>query len=163
MGLAGAGLAASSLTPFASALTAPITGFPAGRNDAYRLDRPITVEEEATTYTNFYEFGSSKNIWRRAQKLVTDPWMVTIDGMVDEDMQLDAADLIAKLGPQEERLYRHRCVEAWAMAVPWTGADGAAHHVGPAQARGEICPAGNLYGPGYRARPASGLVPLALC
>ena len=67
MGLAGAGLAASSLTPFASAFTAPITGFPAARNDAYGLDRPITVEAEATTYTNFYEFGSSKNIWRKAQ------------------------------------------------------------------------------------------------
>ena len=122
MGLAGAGLAASfSSGLVASAFAAPITGFPAARNEAFSLDRPITVEDEATTYTNFYEFGSSKNIWRRAQKLVTDPWMVTIDGMVDTPMQLDAADLIAKLGPQEERLYRHRCVEAWAMAVPWTG------------------------------------------
>jgi len=126
MGLAGSGLAASSLMPFSSGLmpsasAAPVTGFPAPRNEAYTLDRPITVEDEATTYTNFYEFGSSKNIWRRAQKLVTDPWMVTIDGLVEEEMQLDAADLIARLGPQEERLYRHRCVEAWAMEVPWTG------------------------------------------
>ena len=120
IGLAGAGLAALQL-PFASALAAPITGFPAPQNDAYSLDRPLTMEEEATTYTNFYEFGSSKNIWRKAQKLVTDPWMVTIDGMVEEEMVLDAADLIKKMGSQEERLYRHRCVEAWAMAVPWTG------------------------------------------
>ena len=102
-------------------MAAPISDFPAPRNEAYQLDRPITMEEEATTYTNFYEFGSSKNIWRAAQKLVTDPWMVTIDGMVEEEMQLDAAELIKKLGSQEERLYRHRCVEAWAMAVPWTG------------------------------------------
>ena len=120
IGLAGAGLAASRL-PFASAFAAPITGFPAPPNDAYGLDRPLTLEEEATTYTNFYEFGSSKNIWRKAQKLVIDPWMVTIDGMVEEKMVLDAADLIKKMGSQEERLYRHRCVEAWAMAVPWTG------------------------------------------
>ncbi len=120
MGMAGAGIAASQL-PFSGAMAAPITGFPAPRNDAYQLDRPLTMEEEATTYTNFYEFGSSKNIWRKAQKLVTDPWMVTIDGLVEEEMVLDAADLIKKMGSQEERLYRHRCVEAWAMAVPWTG------------------------------------------
>ena len=117
MGMAGAGIAASQL-PFAGAMAAPITGFPAPRNDAYQLDRPLTMEEEATTYTNFYEFGSSKNIWRKAQKLVTDPWMVTIDGLVEDEMVLDAADLIKKMGSQEERLYRHRCVEAWAMAVP---------------------------------------------
>ena len=47
--------------------------------------------------------------------------MVTIDGLIEEEMVLDAADLIKKMGSQEERLYRHRCVEAWAMAVPWTG------------------------------------------
>jgi len=120
MGIAGAGLAASQL-PLAAAMAAPITGFPAPQNEAYQLDRPLTMESEATTYTNFYEFGSSKNIWRKAQKLVTDPWMVTIDGLVEEEMVLDAADLIKKMGSQEERLYRHRCVEAWAMAVPWTG------------------------------------------
>ena len=127
MGIAGAGLAGASVVggSFAplvsSARAASITGFPATRNPAFTLDRPVTVEEEATTYTNFYEFGSSKNIWRKAQKLVTDPWMFTIEGLVDNPLQFDASDLIARTGPQEERLYRHRCVEAWAMAVPWTG------------------------------------------
>ena len=127
MGIAGAGLASASVVgrPFAplvsSARAASITGFPATRNPAFKLDRPVTVEEEATTYTNFYEFGSSKNIWRKARKLVTDPWIFTIEGLVDNPLQLDASELIARTGPQEERLYRHRCVEAWAMAVPWTG------------------------------------------
>ena len=127
MGIAGAGLASASVVggsfaPFvSSARAASITGFPATRNPAFTLDRPVTVEEEATTYTNFYEFGSSKNIWRKARKLVTDPWMFTIEGLVDNPLQLDVSDLIARTGPQEERLYRHRCVEAWAMAVPWTG------------------------------------------
>ena len=127
MGIAGAGLASASVVggsfaPFvSSARAASITGFPATRNPAFTLDRPVTVEEEATTYTNFYEFGSSKNIWRKARKLVTDPWIFTIEGLVDNPLQLDASDLIARTGPQEERLYRHRCVEAWAMAVPWTG------------------------------------------
>ena len=127
MGIAGAGLASAfvvggSFAPLvSSARAASITGFPATRNPAFTLDRPVTVEEEATTYTNFYEFGSSKNIWRKARKLVTDPWIFTIEGLVDNPLQLDASELIARTGPQEERLYRHRCVEAWAMAVPWTG------------------------------------------
>lgn len=124
VGLAGIGIAAGTAglsSMMARAVAAPITGFPAPRNNSYSLDRALTAEQEAITYTNFYEFGSSKTIWRKAQKLETDPWMVTIDGMVEEVLKIDAADLIAKLGPQEERLYRHRCVEAWAMAVPWTG------------------------------------------
>ena len=123
-GLAGIGIAAGTAglsSMMARAVAAPITGFPAPRNNSYSLDRALTAEEEAITYTNFYEFGSSKTIWRKAQKLETDPWMVTIDGMVEEVLKIDAADLITKLGSQEERLYRHRCVEAWAMAVPWTG------------------------------------------
>ena len=122
MGIAGAGLASGSFAPLVSSVSAAsITGFPATRNPAFTLDRPVTIEEEATTYTNFYEFGSSKNIWRKARKLVTDPWIFTIEGLVDNPLQLDASELITRTGPQEERLYRHRCVEAWAMAVPWTG------------------------------------------
>ena len=108
-----------SLIP--KAAMAAVTGIPAERNPAFVLDRDITPEDDATTYTNFYEFGSSKNIWRKAKKLVTDPCAITIDGMVEEDITIDAEDLVAKLGGLEERLYRHRCVEAWAMAVPWTG------------------------------------------
>ena len=122
-GFAGLGFAgvASGIGGFASTVVAAIDGYPAIRNNSYLLDRDLTPEKEATTYTNFYEFGSSKNIWRDAQKLVTDPWIVTIDGLVETEMQIDADDLIAKIGGLEERLYRHRCVEAWAMAVPWTG------------------------------------------
>ena len=122
-GFAGLGLmgAASCIGGFASTAVAAIGGYPAMRNNAYVLDRDLTPEKEATTYTNFYEFGSSKNIWRDAQRLITDPWTVTIDGLVETEMQLDADDLISKIGGLEERLYRHRCVEAWAMAVPWTG------------------------------------------
>ncbi len=122
-GFAGLGFAgvASCMGGFASTVGAAIDGYPAKRNNSYLLDRDLTPEKEATTYTNFYEFGSSKVIWRDAQKLVTDPWIVTIDGLVETEMQVDADDLIAKIGGLEERLYRHRCVEAWAMAVPWTG------------------------------------------
>ena len=94
--------------------------YPAPRNPRYELDRPLTAEEWATSYNNFYEFGSSKDVQRAAQRLPVRPWTVTIDGMVEQPMTLAIDDLIARL-PLEERLYRHRCVEAWSMAVPWTG------------------------------------------
>ena len=94
--------------------------YPVERNPRYVLDRDITDEEVAGTYNNFYEFGSHKQIWRAAQELRIRPWTVTIDGMVEKEMTLDIDDLLAKM-PLEERLYRHRCVEAWSMAVPWSG------------------------------------------
>ncbi len=94
--------------------------YPAQKNMRYRLDRPVTDEVEATTYNNFYEFGGSKNIWRAAQKLPLRPWEIAIDGMVEKPFIIGIDDLLKKV-TLEERLYRHRCVEAWAMAVPWTG------------------------------------------
>jgi sulfoxide reductase catalytic subunit YedY len=94
--------------------------YPVMRNPRYVLDRDITPEELATTYNNFYEFGSSKNIWKKAQDLPIRPWRVAITGMIETPMELEIDDLLAKL-PLEERLYRHRCVEAWSMAVPWSG------------------------------------------
>jgi sulfoxide reductase catalytic subunit YedY len=94
--------------------------YPVPRNEAFTLDRDITEEKLATTYNNFYEFGTSKNIWAKAQALPLRPWDVTIDGMVDNEMSLGFDDLLKKV-QLEERLYRHRCVEAWSMAVPWSG------------------------------------------
>lgn len=94
--------------------------YPASRNEAYQLDREITDEELATTYNNFYEFGSHKQISAAAQALQIRPWEVVIDGLVEAEVRLDAEELIRQM-PLEERLYRHRCVEAWSMAVPWTG------------------------------------------
>ena len=120
-GFAGAGLAALFAGGAANPARGAIGPYPAPRNTAYVGGRALTPEDDATTYTNFYEFGSSKNIWRRAQKLSTDPWSVTIDGLVETPMTLDAEDLVRQLGGLEERIYRHRCVEAWAMTVPWSG------------------------------------------
>jgi methionine sulfoxide reductase catalytic subunit len=94
--------------------------YPAKRNLRYRLDRELSPEDEATTYNNFYEFGSQKTISRAAQALPIRPWQVKIDGMVEAPKTIDIDELIRAM-PLEERLYRHRCVEAWAMAVPWTG------------------------------------------
>ncbi|MCR9175937.1 MAG: protein-methionine-sulfoxide reductase catalytic subunit MsrP [Alphaproteobacteria bacterium] len=95
--------------------------YPAARNETYRVDRPITAEEDATTYNNFYEFGSHKNIWQAAQGLPIRPWTVTIDGMVENAQTVDIDTLLKAMQPFEERVYRHRCVEAWSMTVPWTG------------------------------------------
>lgn len=116
--LLGAG-SASAATPD-PAVDPSASLYPAKRNEAYKLDREITSEKIATTYNNFYEFGSHKNIWKAAQKLETRPWTVTIDGMVEKEQKVDI-DTLLKAMPLEERLYRHRCVEAWAIAVPWTG------------------------------------------
>ncbi|WP_375594388.1 protein-methionine-sulfoxide reductase catalytic subunit MsrP [Algihabitans albus] len=94
--------------------------YPVPRNEAFVLDREITEERLAITYNNFYEFGSSKNIWQRAQDLPIRPWTISLTGEVEQPQQLAIDDLLAKVD-LEERLYRHRCVEAWAMAVPWAG------------------------------------------
>lgn len=94
--------------------------YPVKRNEAYKLDRPVTQERLATTYNNFYEYGTDKSISRDARKLQIRPWTVKIDGMVEKEMQIGIDDLLAKM-PLEERLYRHRCVETWSMAVPWSG------------------------------------------
>ena len=94
--------------------------YPAARNLRYRLDRDMTAENDATTYNNFYEFGSHKEISKAAQALKVRPWTVTFDGMVEKKQTIDIDSLLRKM-PIEERVYRHRCVEAWSMAVPWSG------------------------------------------
>ncbi len=114
---AGPILAATAPAMLARAATGP---YPVKRNPRYALDREVTDERIVTTYNNFYEFGSHKQIWQAAQKLKVRPWTVTIDGMVEKPITIDAHDLIARM-PLEERLYRHRCVEAWSIAVPWSG------------------------------------------
>jgi sulfoxide reductase catalytic subunit YedY len=94
--------------------------YPAAQNPRYTLDRPLSPEADVTSYNNYYEFGSSKDIAAEAQALPVRPWDVTIDGMVEAPMTIAIDDLLRKM-PLEERLYRHRCVEAWSMAVPWSG------------------------------------------
>ena len=94
--------------------------YPARRNDKYTLDRPITDERINGHYNNFYEFGMDKEVADRAQALLTRPWTIKIDGMVEQPIEIGIDDLIRKVG-LAERTYRHRCVEAWSMAIAWTG------------------------------------------
>lgn len=100
--------------------------YPAPRNASYTIERKLTDESITSVYNNFYEFNdlfsflSPKRIYKAAQKLKTRPWDVEIDGRVEKPLTLSIDDLITRM-PLEERLYRHRCVEAWSMTVPWTG------------------------------------------
>lgn len=105
----------------ASNVADPSAGlYPVNRNPRYRVDRPITDAKFGTQYNNFYEFGSSKSVARAARKLRIRPWTVKIDGMVEKPFDIAIDDLLKKM-PLEERVYRFRCVEAWAMTVPWSG------------------------------------------
>jgi sulfoxide reductase catalytic subunit YedY len=94
--------------------------YPAKRNEKFELDRPVTEEKINTSYNNFYEFGTSKNVVKASQNLRLRPWTVKVDGMVERAQEIGIDDLIRAM-PLEERLYRHRCVEAWSMAIPWSG------------------------------------------
>jgi len=74
-----------------------------------------------THYNNFYEFGTDKeDPAKNAQNFRTSPWMVKIEGEVAKPKTLDL-DALMKAAPLEERIYRHRCVEAWSIVVPWIG------------------------------------------
>lgn len=94
--------------------------YPAKRNEVFTLDRAVTPEADNTNYNNFYEYGTSKHVAEAAQALTTNPWTVKIEGLVEKPREVAFEDLV-KAMMLEERLYRHRCVEAWSMAVPWTG------------------------------------------
>ncbi|RMF11374.1 MAG: protein-methionine-sulfoxide reductase catalytic subunit MsrP, partial [Alphaproteobacteria bacterium] len=79
--------------------------------------------EQISTYNNFYEFGWGKDDpAANAHAMVTSPWSITVDGLVDRPGTYGLADLLEGL-PREERIYRFRCVEAWSMVVPWNGVE----------------------------------------
>ncbi|GAB4361118.1 MAG: protein-methionine-sulfoxide reductase catalytic subunit MsrP [Cyanophyceae cyanobacterium] len=100
-------------------LQAPFLGVE--RNSAFAdPGRSLTEKRLANSYNNFYEFGGTKDIAQRAQRLPTDPWTVEVGGLVKNPRTYDRDDLY-KTFPIEERIYRFRCVEAWAMVVPWLG------------------------------------------
>jgi sulfoxide reductase catalytic subunit YedY len=80
-----------------------------------------TPYQSITTYNNYYEFGTDKaDPAKHAGSLKTSPWTISIEGAVDRPLTLDL-DAIFKIAPLEERIYRHRCVEAWSIVVPWIG------------------------------------------
>jgi sulfoxide reductase catalytic subunit YedY len=87
----------------------------------YTVPDQQTPFAKATHYNNFYEFGTDKDEpARNAHTLQTRPWTVQVTGLVKQPKTLDI-DAILKLRPIESRVYRHRCVEAWSMVIPWDG------------------------------------------
>jgi methionine sulfoxide reductase catalytic subunit len=81
----------------------------------------LTEYKDASTYNNFYEFGTDKaDPARNAHTLKTNPWTLEVDGLVKRPTKFAIEDLV-KLSAQEERIYRLRCVEGWSMVIPWVG------------------------------------------
>ena len=90
-------------------------------NPAYSALDKQTAYKDATSYNNFYEFGTDKSDPAQyAGTLKPRPWTVSIEGEVKKPMTLDL-DALLKLAPLEERVYRLRCVEGWSMVIPWVG------------------------------------------
>lgn len=90
-------------------------------NQKYSVNDKQTSFKDATTYNNFYEFGMDKDDPARYGKsLITRPWTVIVEGLVQKPQVFDFDSLI-KLSVMEERVYRMRCVEGWSMVIPWNG------------------------------------------
>jgi sulfoxide reductase catalytic subunit YedY len=128
--LAAGGAAGTALAAWAArdahAESAPAGKLPAlvGRKStvagAMTMDK-VTEYKDATTYNNYYEFGTDKaDPARNASTLKTRPWSVAVEGLVKKPGNIDIEDLL-KLAPQEDRIYRLRCVEGWSMVIPWVG------------------------------------------
>jgi methionine sulfoxide reductase catalytic subunit len=87
----------------------------------FSTDEKVTPFNDVTHYNNFYEFGTDKgDPARYSQNFRTSPWTVSVEGEVGKPRKF-SLDEILKLAPLEERIYRHRCVEAWSIVVPWIG------------------------------------------
>lgn len=119
LGFAGGGLLMAAGLQGADA---PKKGYPYQRNTAFNpAGVKLTDERVAATYNNFYEFSTEKDkVHKLTGKFVIDPWPIEITGLCEKPMTVDVKELIDEM-PLEERVYRFRCVEAWAMTVPWTG------------------------------------------
>jgi sulfoxide reductase catalytic subunit YedY len=108
-------------------LASPSRNVYAGANFPNLIKSPFSTTEketpyqDVTHYNNFYEFGIDKDApAKNAQRFRTSPWTVSVEGEVKTKRKF-TMDEILKLAPLEERIYRHRCVEAWSIVVPWIG------------------------------------------
>jgi sulfoxide reductase catalytic subunit YedY len=87
----------------------------------YSTDERLNTWEQVTSYNNFYEFGADyEQPSRLARMLVTEPWTVTVEGECNKPAVYHLEDVL-KGRTLEDRIYRHRCVEAWSMVIPWVG------------------------------------------
>ncbi len=117
--IAGAGRFADVFSPRASALAD--TKLQTVKSPLSTTGEQLTTLQDITHYNNFYEFGVQKNEpAENAGRLPTRPWIVKVEGKVKQPQTFDIEALL-KLRPLEDRVYRHRCVEAWSMVIPWVG------------------------------------------
>lgn len=116
---AAAGFATAGVRPRLA--HAQAKGFPALEKGAYPLSETATPLKDITTYNNFYEFGTGKADPAETSKdFKTKPWTVKVEGLVKKPAEYHLEDFI-KPHKLEDRTYRHRCVEAWSMVIPWQG------------------------------------------
>ena len=124
-------LRTSALAAIGASVAAPILWLPHAaeaveglsftRNKKLSVDEEITEKLAATSYNNFYEFGTGKeDPVQNAGSLKTRPWSVVVEGQAEAPGVIDIEDILRDL-MLEERIYRFRCVEAWSMVVPWVG------------------------------------------
>ena len=98
----------------------PMASTPSQVRGARATDK-VAPWKDATTYNNFYEFGTDKSDpYNEAHRLITSPWQVRVEGLVNKPTTFDIDDL-RRLAPIEERIYRLRCVEGWSIVIPWLG------------------------------------------
>lgn len=115
--LVGAGAGALGLGGLAAMASAKINAIKTDYGNGLTPNKLSDI----TSYNNFYEFGTGKtDPAANAAAMITDPWTIKVDGMVDKPGSYSFADLISGM-QMEERIYRFRCVEAWSMVVPWVG------------------------------------------
>ena len=121
--LTGVGAAWSQTGPTPTVVPGKLQALPSKRSaleNALAVDVP-TAYAYASTYNNFYEFGTDKSDpGRNAHTMKTKPWTLEIEGLVKKPMRLGLEEVM-KLGAMEERIYRMRCVEGWSMVIPWIG------------------------------------------
>ena len=99
----------------------PAATVPSANGMTDELGDPVNSFEQITNYNNFYEFSTDKQaVASLAKDFTTNPWTVEVSGLVSNPKTYGLDDLL-KMFPQEERIYRLRCVEAWSMVIPWNG------------------------------------------
>ena len=129
-GLAASVLATGGLYKYLNAPPAPplvsekienIVAPTGSAGDGFKTNETLTAQRDITNYNNFYEFTTSKEgVAAKARNFVTQPWTVQVGGQVGKPKTFSWDDIL-KLAPQEERVYRFRCVEGWSMVIPWVG------------------------------------------